>query len=93
VWWTSPVLAEDAPGPWHSRRQLILAVANKEGGSHVDPKRAPWYGRIASGEAMLMRLTGPDGELLVRHPSLASVRQVAQEVEQALVRRFPELGG
>lgn len=41
-WWNDPVLT-DADGTSYSRRSLILWVANKEGGAHVDEELPPAY--------------------------------------------------
>lgn len=41
-WWNDPVL-EDADGTDYSRGSLVLWVANKDGGAHVDAELPPGY--------------------------------------------------
>ena len=41
-WWTNPVM-RDFEGRFFSRADLVLSVANQDGGAHVDPILDPPY--------------------------------------------------
>lgn len=78
AWWTDPVLA--ARGEQWTRKDLVLALANWEGGAHVHPKpKQKWIDlkRLGAGWT-----TGDSVSL--NNPALPSVRQIAFEVEVTL---------
>jgi hypothetical protein len=45
-WWQEPVL-KDGDGNLYSRSELVLALANKDGGAHVDPDMDEAYERLS----------------------------------------------
>lgn len=80
-WWSGPVL-DDKAGLRFSRSDLILALANKDGGSHVDPMIPVAYARFR--EAGLGMQPGFDGKRGV-YPERHAVRQIAHEVLKSLL--------
>ena len=78
-WWEAPIVI-DAQQREISRRRLVLAVANKDGGAHVDPELEEIYAGVSRANTMgRMRNSGSGWEAI---PGLehASVRQIANEV-------------
>jgi SEC-C motif len=63
-----------------SRRSLVLALANQDGGAHVDPKLDAAYAAISRENAMGWTFTAGEVTYAIRAPELAAGRQVAHEV-------------
>jgi|CXWL01.1.fsa_nt_gi SEC-C motif len=78
-WWNAPVII-DFTQREITRRRLILAVANKDGGAHIDPELDDIYADLSRSNSM-RRMYSSDGAwqplIGVEH---ASVRQVAHEM-------------
>ncbi len=78
-WWDAPVII-DFKQRKITRQRLILAVANKDGGVHVDPELDDIYADLSRSNSM-SRMYSSNGTW---HPLIgvehASVRQVAHEV-------------
>jgi hypothetical protein len=91
-WWTDPV-TKDSRDSLFSRSRYILAGANKEGGTHIDPTlEAEWaeltrnntlnYHVTRDGMEIVVGSPGPDDlELPLGDPALPSIRQIAYELE------------
>lgn len=63
-WWTEDVV-KDADGTFFSRKDFVLALANKEGGAHVDPEILEAYNKIANLNSMGWTYSeGPEGRAL-----------------------------
>ena len=96
-WWTMEIV-KDGLGQLFSRKKIVMAVANKDGGAHIDPKLSDDYAALSrsnslgvtaiqEGEGVGMSLGGP-GEPALNNAALAAVRQIAFEVEQTLGKQF-----
>jgi hypothetical protein len=87
-WWNGVIVA-DLRRREISRRRLILAIANQDGGAHVDPELSEIYAELSRTNSMGHTHSVGD----VEHPLLgvdhASVRQVAHEVLATLERGQP----
>lgn len=67
-WWTEPVV-KDADGTLFSRKDFVMALANKEGGAHVDPQILESYNKIANLNSMGWTYSeGPEGKQLTSAP-------------------------
>jgi hypothetical protein len=88
-WWAADVL-RDMGGQNFTRASVVMALANADGEADADPLLDDTYRRLSrpdsSGWAIKLE-KGPFVPLL--SPSLASVRQVAYEVETSLYRGAP----
>lgn len=85
-WWTRPVI-KPLNGPCFSRKELVLEVADTDGGAHVDPKLKPGYFNLSRANSMGFefefeagKLVNPQGRI-----ELVCVRQIAEEVLHTLV--------
>lgn len=82
-WWNAPV-TRDLKGRLLSRRELVLAVANKDGGAHVDPELDEVYADLSRGNALgLYDATAEKLEPLTE-PERVTIRQIAHEVLKTL---------
>ena len=86
-WWNRPVLM-DSKGAEFSRRGLVLALANKDGGAHIDRLNENTFALVHSNSAGWVRAGGGDGAVEpVPTPIYASVKTIAEELLLTLRRR------
>jgi hypothetical protein len=93
-WWERPV-TKDPSGVLISRKDYVLWVSNKSGGSHVDPELPAAYAELINRNSLGWQyVTGdtPD-KPFDRNPALAAVRQIAYEIEKTLSEQIPVLVG
>lgn len=97
TWWTRIVASSRPYRPETqtvSRKDLVLALANREGGVHVDPLHDPSYRELAmeNGFGFVYRIGHESDDRVVEgDPVAASVRQIAYEVETSLADELPRL--
>lgn len=82
-WWNR-VIFRNKEGHQLSRRDLVLAVANQDGGAHVDPTLNEAYSKLSREGGMGWVYVTPGKTYTIRPPELASVRQIAHEVLKTL---------
>jgi hypothetical protein len=78
-WWNMKVLVDGNKNTFN-RRQLVLALANKDGGAHVDPNLDPQYADLTRGNSAGWIAVDGKGERPMESIELHSVRQIAHEV-------------
>ena len=83
-WWDYIIL-KDMDGNMFSRKDLVLTIANKDGGAHIDPKVPLSYTRLQRGEST-GHMWSYDGQCWERMEGaeLATIRQIAHEVLKTL---------
>lgn len=88
-WWASPV-AKDQNKITLSRMDIVLAVANTDGGSHIDPGFTPLYHRFRTGEFLEWKC-GIEGEegVWIASPQFACIRAIAHELLLSLNEYAP----
>lgn len=80
-WWTNTILTDGREQPW-TRKELVLAMANKDGGAHVDQTLPDDYYHLTRDNAMRIRAnTNPD---IGNEVALANMRQVAHELMRSI---------
>ncbi|OZE22376.1 hypothetical protein CH256_22495 [Rhodococcus sp. 05-2254-6] len=88
TWWNEPMI-KDGHGEHFSRKDLVLALANKDGGAHIDDLQrrvaalanegsTGWS--VGAGDPSNPGLVVDNAELITITPLLASVRSIASEV-------------
>lgn len=85
-WWTAPVMKVD--GTW-SRKQLVLTLANQEGGAHVDPALNERYEQLAKHNGLgWIAGGGPQGggSAFAGNAIAVAVRQITFEVLETFER-------
>jgi hypothetical protein len=86
-WWNNPVL-RDNRGRTFCRRELVLNVADTDGGAHVDPELEEAYMAISRGNSLgWMFSTSTEKSVPEGRPELACMRQIAHEL-LATIRQF-----
>lgn len=85
VWWNQPVIWDRQSLPF-SRKDLVLNVANKDGGAHVDPRIDEAFAAMRSG-ALGWRSNSP----YLRNPEMHSIRQIAHEVLKSLKPDYSQI--
>ena len=89
-WWNDPVLKDDR-GRTFCRRELILHVADTDGGAHVDPELDEGYIRLSRENSLGWQFTnGNVTSAFEGRPELACMRQIAHEVLSTLHQFSPE---
>lgn len=81
-WWTSPVLA-DGQGTFFSRSDLVLTVADQDGGAHVDPVIDRSFQKMRK-EAF----NWSNGKEVTQHPDRYAIRSIAHELIKSLDPRY-----
>jgi hypothetical protein len=79
-WWNDPVI-KDMTGSKFSRRDLILNVADTDGGAHVDPELDEQYMALSRANSLGWEFRiGDIARSLDGKPELACMRQIAHEL-------------
>lgn len=84
-WWTMPVVRDNSRTDF-SRRDLILALCNKDGGAHIDPEIEEAYHRLSRANSVGWVAFGAGEETPFGNPVPASVRQIAHEFLRSIPR-------
>ena len=87
-WWNNPV-AKGTQSQVMCRREIVLAVADTDGGSHVDPGLEPVYTRFRSGAFFAWYSFAGGHEQLVHSPQSACLRTIAHELLITLEKYTP----
>ena len=88
-WWPEPVL-KDSKGERFSRSDLVLHVADTDGGAHVDPDLTPAYMALSRENSMGVTFQRAGGTVPIKGmPALHSMRQIAHEVLSTLHKGIP----
>jgi hypothetical protein len=87
-WWNR-VIFVDQKGSETSRKDLILAIANKDGGAHVDPILDEKYADLSRRNSLAWRTSGPRGDAPLESPEKAAVRQITHEILKSLNPTMP----
>ena len=82
-WWLDPVF-RDAKGSLLSRKDLILAMANQDGGAHVDPALNKTYAELSRENSMGHSFLVSGKPTKVPGPEKAAIRQIAHEALKML---------
>jgi len=91
-WWNGEVI-RDGQGIPFERRDLVLGVANLDGGAHVDPELKKAYAALTRARSHGWRLFSESGEDVTNDLVLANVRQIAWELETTMDEQLPEVLG
>ncbi|OBH55632.1 hypothetical protein A5686_06440 [Mycobacterium sp. E2479] len=84
AWWANPV-SKDSDGTLFCRKDFVLALANQEGGAHVDPQIKAAYDKIANSNSMgWVHRKGDAEEIPLSNPVPYAVRQISYEVVESV---------
>lgn len=86
-WWNAPVFIESQKRNV-SRKELVLAVANQDGGAHVDPALDRKYADLSRGNSLGWNFSDGSREEAMGGPEKAALRQVCHEVLKTLLAGY-----
>ena len=94
-WWNRTTMYKDKEGNRFTRRDLVLTVADKEGGAHIDPKLDEAYAKLSRFNSLGWKVyVQGEAKDFRNSPVLPSIRQIAHEVLKTLrdgvVDLYPE---
>lgn len=89
TWWTQDVM-KDHNGKLWSRARMVLAIANKEGGAHIDPTQPVDLRAIEEENSMGWHYHDPlvGNQPMSNGPLMPSIRQIAHELEASITSYF-----
>jgi hypothetical protein len=91
-WWNRAYIFKDKDGNLFSRRDIILEVADTDGGVHVDPNLNQAYANISRFNSLAWRYVNEKGEdMPLPSPVPPAIRQISHEVLKTLQDEFPDL--
>jgi hypothetical protein len=90
-WWATVIFVDNKKRKM-SRKDLILSLANQDGGAHVDPALNETYSALSKENSTGWTITKGDVEHPMGPPHLASVRQIAHELLKSLDQRYAKKG-
>lgn len=100
-WWLEPVFARNGSYTV-TRKHLVLAIADTDGGAHIDPNLDEWYADLSRGNPFNNQFYLHPGDkpplhlhesnMLKKpiHPERAAIRQIAHELFKTLWPGFIE---
>jgi hypothetical protein len=93
VWWSEPFV-EDQRGTGFARSDIVLSVANQDGGAHIDATLGAQWAALTREGSLGLEIADEHGRMHHRGQSLAlaTVRQIAYELDQTLSSQAPALG-
>lgn len=87
TWWNKVVI-KDSNKNTFSRRELVLALANKDGGAHVDPDLDQAYADLTRNNSVGWVFSNGTDSSPINEVELYSVRQIAYEVITSVERKL-----
>jgi hypothetical protein len=79
IWWSGIVII-DSRERNINRKKLVLAVANQDGGAHVDPKLDTTYADLSQKNSMQHMAVSETSEKPMTGIEYATIRQIAHEM-------------
>lgn len=81
VWWATAIVFRDSQGALFTRKDVVLTVANQDGGAHVDPELDGAYAALSKENSLGWQFKVDDEDVpWPSNPVPASIRQVGHEV-------------
>ena len=91
-WWNTKVI-KDQDSNLFGRRDLVLAVANTDGGAHVDTELGVAYASLSRSNSVGLFVSHGGSTRSLGDPVPASIRQIAYELELTVSTQAPALLG
>ncbi len=83
-WWNRNTVFKDKGGNLFSRRDIVLTVADKEGGAHIDPTLDQPYANLTKFNSLAWKVHTESKEKDMGNPVPPGIRQIAHEVIKTL---------
>lgn len=88
--WYDTIVYVDKKGKKFTRGSLILSLANKDGGVHVDSMLPEAFADFSRFNSMGWTYVVDEKEISVTGPHLAAMRQITHEILVSLQDEFPQ---
>lgn len=89
-WWNKVVILDKKRNDF-TRKDLVLFVANQDGGAHIDPSLDKKYAELSRFNSLAWRVVKGGVESAFRNrPELACIRQMTHEILKTLKDELPE---
>ncbi|WP_379653779.1 SEC-C metal-binding domain-containing protein [Pseudoxanthomonas sp. UC19_8] len=88
TWWAS-IVFKDGKQQTFSRRDIVLRVANQDGGAHVDPELNSAYSDLSRNNSLGWVYSDGNTETPMEGPEKAALRQICHEVLRSLDPSYP----
>lgn len=88
-WWNSIVISDQEKNVF-TRENLVLCIANQDGGAHVDEDIEKQYYGLTRNNTVGWKIITPSGEEDLKEVHLATVRQIGHEVILTLLEELPD---
>lgn len=88
-YWNNPVFIDKNKNSF-SRKDLVCAVTNKDGGAHVDPNLNDKYTALTRHNSLGWMYESGNNKSPIKGVELAAIRQIAHEVLKTLKSEYPE---
>lgn len=85
-WWNNPVI-KDNKQRYFNRRELVLHVADTDGGAHVDPALDAAYADLSRNNSLGWVISEGNVQKPFPPPTMACIRQIAHEVLETLKKK------
>lgn len=79
AWWSTPIFV-DSQGRALTRKDLVLAVANQDGGAHVDSELDGTYADLSRNNSLGWVYSDGTKSALLGGPEKAALRQICHEI-------------
>jgi hypothetical protein len=89
-WWNKVVIA-DKDKNTYTRQDLVLTLADQDGGAHVDPHLEEKYVKLSRLNSLGWKYVVNGVERPFERPDFPSLRQITHEVLKTLKDEFPKL--
>jgi hypothetical protein len=83
-WWRRNMVFKDKVGNTFNRRDIVLNVADKEGGAHIDPKLDEAYANLTRFNSLAWKVHTGSKEKNMGNPVPPGIRQITHEVIKTL---------
>ncbi|MDB5730184.1 MAG: hypothetical protein JWQ03_79 [Variovorax sp.] len=90
-WWSQVVIVDSLKAKF-TRRELVLALANKDGGAHVDSHLDESYAELTRKNSVGWMISDGTNQKPMLDVELHSVRQVAFELHKSIRRHLEKTG-
>ena len=86
-WWNENIIV-DKNNQTFNRRELVLALSNKDGGAHVDPELDEPYANLTRGNSVgwLSLSSSEKNDIPMLDVEKHSIRQIAYEVIKSVIK-------
>ncbi len=82
-WWEKIVIVDNNDNKFR-RRDIVLTVADQDGGAHVDPKLNPAYMELKRDNSIGWQMNSNKKQLPIQSIELASLRQIGYEMMKTI---------